>query len=144
MNKIIKFLALGGIVWLCAEYMDGISIIGGYKYALIAAIVLAIVNTFIRPILAILSFPITIVTFGLFSFVLTAGSVMIMDYFVDSISIASFWWALALGVIISFAGSTLDKILNADRKLDHNRTRGPQINRPHKKNEEFSDYQEVD
>lgn len=115
MNRIIKFLLLGGVVWLCAEYLTGISIAGGYQYALIAAIVLALVNTFIRPILAFLTFPITLVSFGLFSLVITALMVMLMDYFMANVEIASFWWALLLGLIVSVAGSSIDKYLNRDK-----------------------------
>ena len=84
MNKIIKFLALGGVVWLCAQYLDGIIVVD-YTHAIIAAVVLAIVNTLIRPILDIISLPFTLVTFGLFSLVLTAFMVEIMDYFVSEL-----------------------------------------------------------
>ena len=87
----------------------------GYQYALIAAVVLALINTLIRPVLSIISFPITILTFGLFSFVITAFMVEILDYFVAGISIASFWWALLLGLIVSFANSSIDRFLNRDK-----------------------------
>ncbi|PCJ65700.1 MAG: hypothetical protein COA58_09855 [Bacteroidetes bacterium] len=114
-KKVIKFLILGGVVWLSAEYLNGITISGGFKYALIAAVVLALVNTFVRPILAVLSFPVTVVTFGLFSLVITALMVMLMDYFVDHIVIDSFWWALLLGLIVSFAGSSIDRFFNREK-----------------------------
>jgi putative membrane protein len=136
MNTIIKFLAIGGVILLCGQYLDGVTIAGGYKYALIAALVLAIANTFIRPILAVLSFPVTIVTFGLFSLVITAFMVMIMDYFVDHVQIASFWWALLFGVIVSFAGSLLDKFLGRNKRP----TPTPQATN----SGQFTSYEEVD
>ncbi len=114
MNRIIKFLALGGIVWLCSQYLDGITVVS-FKYAIVAAVVLAIINSLIRPVLEIISFPITILTFGLFSLVLTAFMVEIMDYFVAGISVASFWWALILGVIVSFANSSIDRFMNREK-----------------------------
>ncbi len=134
MNKILKFLALGGVILLCGQYLEGVTISGGYKYALIAAIVLALVNSLIRPILAVLTFPVTLVTFGLFSFVITALMVMLMDFFIDHVEIASFWWALLFGLIVSFAGSLIDKILKTEKR------------RPAQQRESgnFTDYEEVD
>lgn len=130
LNKIIKFLALGGIVWLCAQYLDGISVVN-YTDAIIAALVLAIVNSLIRPVLAIISLPITLITFGLFSLILTAFMVEIMDYFVSGITVASFWWALLLGVIVSLANSTINRLLNKPKSVAET------------KRVEYTDYEEV-
>jgi putative membrane protein len=127
MNKIIKFLALGGVVWLCAQYLDGIIVVD-YTHAIIAAVVLAIVNTLIRPILDIISLPFTLVTFGLFSLVLTAFMVEIMDYFVSGITVTTFWRALLFGVIVSGANSFIQ---NPKKK-------------PMVKKETFTAYEEVD
>ena len=130
MNKIIKFLALGGVVWLCAQYLDGIIVLD-YTHAIIAAVVLAIVNTLIRPILDIISLPFTLVTFGLFSLVLTAFMVEIMDYFVSGITVTTFWRALLFGVIVSGANSFIDRLQNPKKK-------------PMVKKETFTAYEEVD
>lgn len=130
LNKIIKFLALGGVVWLCAQYLDGITVVN-YTDAIIAALVLAIVNSLIRPVLAIISLPITLITFGLFSLILTAFMVEIMDYFVSGITVHSFWWALLLGVIVSSANSSVDRLLNRPKKVAHT------------KRVEYTDYEEV-
>lgn len=130
LNKIIKFLALGGVVWLCAQYLDGISV-NQYTDAIIAALVLAIVNSLIRPILSIISLPITLLTFGLFSLVLTAFMVEIMDYFVSGIDVHSFWWALLLGVIVSSANSLIDRLLNKPKIISKTQRT------------EYTDYEEV-
>ncbi|MDC0105276.1 phage holin family protein, partial [Bacteroidia bacterium] len=116
MKRIFKLLALGGVILLCGQYLDGVTISGGYKSALIAAIVLALVNSLVRPILTVLTFPATVFTFGLFSFVITALMVMLMDYFIGHIEISSFWWALLFGLIVSFAGSLIDKALNNEKR----------------------------
>lgn len=114
LNKIIKFLALGGVVWLCSRYFDGISVVD-FTHAVLAAFILAVVNTLLRPILEVISFPITLLTFGLFSLALTAFMVEIMDYFVAGINVASFWWALLLGLTVSFANSAVDRFLNREK-----------------------------
>ena len=137
MKRIFKLLALGGVILLCGQYLDGVTISGGYKSALIAAIVLALVNSLVRPILTVLTFPATVFTFGLFSFVITALMVMLMDYFIGHVEISSFWWALLFGLIVSFAGSLIDKILN-------NKKRRPVQQRKQKESGEFTNYEEVD
>jgi len=137
MKRIFKLLALGGVILLCGQYLDGVTISGGYKSALIAAIVLALVNSLVRPILTVLTFPATVFTFGLFSFVITALMVMLMDYFIGHVEIASFWWALLFGLIVSFAGSLIDKALN-------NEKRRPIQQREQKESSDFTNYEEVD
>ena len=125
-------MALGGIVWLCAQYLEGIAVVD-YTHAIIAAVVLAIVNSLIRPVLAIISLPITLLTFGLFSLVITAFMVEIMDYFVAGINVYSFWWALLLGIIVSVSNSFIDKMLN---KPTQKNTKQPRVG-------EYTDYEEV-
>lgn len=107
MNSIIKFLLLGAVVWFAADAFSGISV-ADYKHAIIAAVVLSFINAFIEPVLRFLAFPITLLTLGLFSFVISAGMVMLMDHFVDGFSVSSFVWALAFSAIISVAGSLID------------------------------------
>ena len=137
MKRIFKLLALGGVILLCGQYLDGVTISGGYKSALIAAIVLALVNSLVRPTLTVLTFPATVFTFGLFSFVITALMVMLMDYFIGHVEISSFWWALLFGLIVSFAGSLIDKALN-------NEKRRPIQQREQKESSDFTNYEEVD
>jgi len=73
-------------------------------------------------------------TFGLFSLVLTAFMVEIMDYFVAGINVASFWWALVFGLIVSAANSMIDRLF-----------RKPKVARTHKSTSgEYVEYQEVE
>ena len=71
--------------------------------ALIAAIVLGALNLFVRPILLVLTLPITVVTLGLFSFVINALLVMLASVIVPGFFVSDFWaallFALALAVI---------------------------------------------
>ena len=137
MKRIFKLVALGGVILLCGQYLDGVTISGGYKSALIAAIVLALVNSLVRPILTVLTFPATVFTFGLFSFVITALMVMLMDYFIGHVEISSFWWALLFGLIVSFAGSLIDKTLNNEKRRSIQQ-------REQKESSDFTTYEEVD
>ncbi len=65
------------------------------------AALLAIVNVFVKPILVILSLPITILTFGLFVWVINAGLIMLVDAMVEGFKVKSFGWALAFGLVMS-------------------------------------------
>ena len=77
---------------------------------LLVVILLGIANSVIKPILHILTFPITIVTFGLFALVLNAFMVMLVDHFVIGFSVANFWWALAFSIVLSIVSSVLRKM----------------------------------
>ncbi len=69
--------------------------------ALIAAVVLGALNLFIRPILVLLTLPITIVTLGLFSFVINALLVMLASAVVPGFFVAGFWTALLFALVLS-------------------------------------------
>jgi putative membrane protein len=69
--------------------------------AIIAAVVLGALNLFIRPILLILTFPITILTLGLFSLVINALLVMLASWLVPGFFIAGFWTAFFFALVLS-------------------------------------------
>jgi len=88
-------------VFLGVSYVfPGITIANVWA-ALIAALVLGLVNTIIRPIVKFLVFPITFLTLGLFTFVINAFMVLLTSWIVPGFGVAGFWWALLLGVILS-------------------------------------------
>jgi len=99
----LLFNTLGLLV--IAEFIQGINIDGFYA-ALIAAVVLGILNTIVRPILFILTLPITILTLGLFAFVLNAALFLFAASFIEGFAVDSFWYAL-LGSLLMSLVSTL-------------------------------------
>ena len=66
---------------------------------------LAIVNLVVRPLLIILTIPLTIITLGLFLFVINALMVLLASKVVDGITIDGFWWALLFGLLLSIVSS---------------------------------------
>lgn len=108
----MKFIArfLFGVLGLLviAEFVPGIALEGVYT-AIIAVLILSLLNAIVRPILFILTLPITIITLGLFSFVINAGLFLFVASFVDGFTVVSFWWAL-LGslcmTVINLIGSS--------------------------------------
>jgi putative membrane protein len=93
--------------WLIAAIATGIaaSLVPGVTIdppsALIAAVVLGALNLFIRPILFVLTLPITILTLGLFSFVINAFLVLLAAAIVPGFHVASFWSALIFAFVLS-------------------------------------------
>src|SRR3989339_738581 len=74
--------------------------------AVIAALVLGLLNAVVRPILIVLTLPVTIVTLGLFTFVINAGLIWFMSSFVKGVEVAGFLPALVVAIIL-WAVSTL-------------------------------------
>jgi putative membrane protein len=76
-----------------------------FATAIMVAIALAILNTFIRPVLVFLTIPVTIVTLGFFLLVINALIIMLIGRIVPGFTVDGFWWALLYSVILSIIAS---------------------------------------
>lgn len=81
--------------------------------ALIAALVLGLLNALIRPLLILLTLPLTVVTLGLFTFVINALLVWFMSSFVKGVEVAGFWPALMVALILWAVGTLTGAILHS-------------------------------
>lgn len=106
MNFIIRLLVTAAVAYGLAYLLKGIHI-DSYWTALVFALVLAIINLIIRPLLVILTIPLTIITLGLFLFVINALMVLLAAKVVNGIAIDGFWWALLFGLLLSVVSSLL-------------------------------------
>lgn len=79
--------------------------------AIIVAIVLGVVNVFVKPIITILTLPITIITLGLFSLVVNALLVMLADLIVPDFSVDGFWYALLFSIVVSLVNGFFHLII---------------------------------
>lgn len=115
MTLIIRLLwnALGLI--LIAEFIDGITVDGFYP-AVVAALVLGLLNSIIKPILFILTLPITILTLGLFAFVINAGLFLFAASFIDGFSVDNFWYALLGSLLMSMISTIGSRSIGDDSK----------------------------
>lgn len=84
--------------------------------AVVVAIVLALVNTILRPILFILTLPLTILTLGLFSFVIMGLLVYLVSAIVPGFSVDNFWWAILFAIIVALINGLLHPLRNALHK----------------------------
>jgi putative membrane protein len=104
---ILKILFTAVVILGLAHLLPGIHILT-YWTAIVVALVLAALNAFVRPILIFLTLPATLVTFGLFLFVINAGIILLDAYFVKGFHIDSFWWALLFSILLSVILSFFD------------------------------------
>lgn len=110
MNLLIRILVTSGLVLLIAHFMPGVHV-AGFTTALIVAIVLGLLNIFIKPILVILTLPVTIVTLGLFLLVINALIILLCTNIVGGFSVDSFWTALIFSIVLSLLQSIMNGIL---------------------------------
>lgn len=77
---------------------------------LLIAVVLALLNTLLRPLLIILTLPITILTLGLFLLAINAAMVLLADKLIDGFTVDSFWWALGFSLVLSIVQGLLNAL----------------------------------
>ncbi len=100
MNFIIKILISSFSVIVASWLLRGVEI-RDYISAVLVALVLSVLNLILKPILVILTIPITILSFGFFLLVINAIIALLADSLVSGFYIANFWWALWFSIIVS-------------------------------------------
>lgn len=117
---IIKWFIAAVSIFAVGYYLPGIHV-ADYKVALIVAIVLAILNVTLRPILKLISLPITLLTLGLFAFIVNGFVFWLVTKIVSGFTVDTFWWAVLGAIIVSIVSSILDRILlGSDGKFGNN------------------------
>jgi len=106
MGIIVNLLINGLAVYITAYVLPGVSV-DNFITAIIVSVVLGVVNTFLKPILLILTLPATILTLGLFTFVINALMVYIVATFVPSFHVDGFWSALLFSLVLSLVSWVL-------------------------------------
>lgn len=111
MHAILRYLGTVAAVALTIKFVPGIIVDGGWPTIFLIALVWSIIVTVIKPVLSILTLPITILTLGLFSFVLNALLFWAMTLVVPGFSISGFFSALLGALVLSIFGWFIQKIL---------------------------------
>jgi putative membrane protein len=113
MKLIIRILLTALAVILIAEFLTGVNVTNFWT-AVIVAVVLAILNLIVKPILVLLTLPVTILTLGLFLLVINAIIILLAGAFVDGFEVTGFWIALIFSLLLSIFQSILFSILGSD------------------------------
>ncbi len=109
MSLIVKWLLSAIAVMITAYLLPGVSV-ASFWAALVVAVILALFNAVLKPILVILTIPITVLTLGLFLLVINAIIILLTDALISGFAVSSFWWALAFSVIMAILGSLFNDI----------------------------------
>lgn len=127
MNFLLKLLISTIAVVITAWFLDGVSI-GNNQFittnspqvnklitALLVAIVLAFLNSIVKPVLTLLSLPITFFTLGFFLLVINALMILFADKLVDGFKVDGFWTAFWFSLVLSLVSSILDQMKGKDQ-----------------------------
>jgi putative membrane protein len=113
MNYIFKVLLTAFAVLVIAYILPGVEV-DNYGTAIWVAFIVGILFSILKPILVILTLPVTILTLGLFLFVINAAMILLANSWIDGFSVSGFWTALLFSIILSFFESILHKIIEKD------------------------------
>lgn len=108
--RLLVRLAINVFALLVVEYLVPGFVLSGFSAAIVAAIVIGIVNTFIKPILQLIALPISILTFGIFAFVINVFLLWGSSMVVPGFEISSFTTALIASVVLTFVSWFLHKL----------------------------------
>jgi putative membrane protein len=108
MKILMRIIVTSIIAFALAYLLDGINI-SSFWSAIILAIVLSLLNAFVKPFIVLLTLPITIVSLGLFLLVINAIIILLADKLLDGFSVDGFWYALLFSLLLSILSSLLYK-----------------------------------
>lgn len=108
------------VLLTCYILPDRMVHVDGFMTALLVAAALAFLNTVLRPLLILLTIPVTVFTLGLFLLVINACVVLIADHFIDGFTVGGFWPALLFSILLSIITSVFEGIRRRDEQSrDH-------------------------
>ena len=114
MRILVRILITSVLVMLIAHFMKDVKV-ANFESALIVAIVLGLLNIFVKPILILFTLPATIFSLGLFLFVINAIIILLCSNIVVGFNVDSFWTALIFSIILSISQSIFYKIVGDDK-----------------------------
>ncbi|MSQ79885.1 MAG: phage holin family protein [Flavobacteriaceae bacterium] len=118
-NFIIKLFVSTISVMFAVYFLGGVHLVpkDDFVSAVMLASVLGLLNTLLKPLLVLLTLPVTLFSFGLFLLVINAGIIMLADRLLPSFTVDGFWWALAFSFIVSILSSLMENVLRRDKIL---------------------------
>lgn len=114
MNLLIRIIVTAGLVFGIAHFLPGVHV-AGPATAMVVAIVLGLLNIFIKPIMILLTLPFTIVTLGLFLLVVNAIIILLCTKIVGGFTVDTFWIAMIFSVVLSLSQSIIYSIIGSDK-----------------------------
>jgi len=109
MSLLVHWLVYAVAIVITAYLLPGVQL-SGFSAALVTALVLGLVNTFIKPVLLLLTLPLNILTLGLLTFVINALLILLTSALVPGFVVTGFWWALLFSLVLSAVNYALSLI----------------------------------
>ena len=119
---LVNWLISSLIVIVAAYLLPGVHV-ESFVTALVVALVLGVLNLLIRPLIILLTLPITLVTFGLFLVVINALMLLLTDAIVPGFTIDGFWWAVLYSILVTFINILLQRYKDDVASQEHRRLR---------------------
>ena len=115
-----RLLINAAALWVATRVIDGISFSGDYRLLFVVALAFGVLNALVRPVLKVLTFPLLILTLGLFTFVLNAFMLWLTSKLSDAFGlgfhVAGFWPAFKGALVVSVISFALSLFVRASRK----------------------------
>ena len=118
MNFINKVIISTLAVLLVGSILPGVHVENIYV-ALLVALVLAFLNSIVKPVLILFTLPITLFTLGLFLLVINAIIILLADKLIDQFSVSSFWTAVLFSMILSLVTSVFETLAGSRKDNSH-------------------------
>lgn len=109
MNVLLKLIILMVAVYVASYIIPGV-VIDSFASLFVVSIILGVVNAFLKPVLVILTFPLTVVTLGIFLLILNGLLILLVDMIVPGFSVSSFFTAILFSLVVSLVSWFLSRL----------------------------------
>src|SRR5271156_166853 len=121
---LIRAVVVGIGLWLASKIVGGIAF-SSTETLIAAALLLGIVNAFVRPVIVLLTLPITLITLGLFLLVINALMLMLVSWFLPGFLVAGFWPAIGAAIVVSLTSWIMSGWIGPRGRVEVMTVRGP-------------------
>ena len=113
-SLLIRWVALGAAFWIAARYLTGVHVANNDFLTFAGlALIFGLVNATLGTVTKIFTFPITILSLGMWTIAVNALMLLFTDTLSDSLHIESFWWAVAGALVIGISSAIINNVLSA-------------------------------
>jgi len=114
MGLVLRIIVTAGLVFGIAHFLPGVHVAGPFT-AMVVAVVLGLLNVFIKPIMVLLTLPFTIITLGLFLLVVNALVILLCTKIVGGFTVDTFWVAMFFSILLSISQSVAYSIIGGEK-----------------------------
>jgi putative membrane protein len=114
---LLRVVIVAAGLWVASKIVPGVEINDGWTL-LLAALILGIVNAIVRPIVIILTLPLTILTLGLFLLIINAAMLSLVAWMLDGMTVSGFWSAFFGALVVTVTGWIASSFISDQGKVE--------------------------